>query len=202
MNKRYGRGKMGSVKPRSAALILLSACFVLGVLLGCLLASIFQKGSAEPLFSYLNGYFSVLEAGELSESSLLSTFWEIGRWPLFAGLMATTLFGVVALPALLLLRGFLLSYAVSVLVCLYGGADGFLFSAVIFGVPAFSSTLSLFIIGQLVLPDGTQAMNGRKRWDHRQLAVCSFAIFICLFLGTVIQHWICPALLNWIAAVR
>ena len=204
MNKRQVRRKPGA-PPGAAALLVLGAGFILGVLSGCLLASFSRGGSSAHLFSYLDGYFSLLETGGGAETTLFSTFWEIGRWPLFAGLMATTLFGVIALPGLLLVRGFLLAYAVSVFICLYGGWNGLLLAAVIFGVPALSSVASLFIIGRYVLcrhgrerPAGGREDNGTRK----RLLAAVFPVLLWIFCGTVIQHWISPVLLNRLALLR
>lgn len=204
MNKRQHQRKAGALPPALNALLLLGICSVLGMLFGCLLASFFQQGSAGHLFSYLDGYFSVMESGGRTETTLFSTFWEIGRWPLLGGLMATTLFGVIALPVLLFIRSFLLSYAVSVLICLYGSWNGLLLAAVIFGVPALSSVISLALIGKDVLCHrGREHHGGREEPAARNLLIkTTFAVLLCVFLGTVIQHWISPVLLNQMSFLR
>ena len=205
MNQRYVRKRVYLANSGSHPLIFLCISFLLGIISGCALASFSQKESPAHLFSYLDGYFSVLESGGYSKASLLSTFWEIARWPLFAGLMGTTLFGVIALPALLCLRGFLLSYAISVLVCLYGGWRGLLLAFVVFGIPALCSVISLFIIGWNVLHHHHELRKNRSKaaftTQNQQLILSLFAVILWTFFGTVAQHWITPVLLNRLASM-
>ena len=195
MHQRHNHVERTALRPHRGTLVFLSACFTLGAGAGCLLASFFQKGSFTHLFSYLNGYFSILQSSESSGNPLISTFWEICRWPLFAGLMGTTLFGVVAVPALLVLRSFLLSYAVSVFVCLYGGWYGLLLSLSLFGVPALCSVVSLTMIGWNILFRHFNPQKGKGK-DEKRLVSSILFILIWLVAGTIFQHWISPALLS------
>ena len=203
MNRRYRAGEVTLGSPSLSPLILMTACFALGLFLGCLLASFFQESGDPHLFSYLDDYFLLLENGGEMESSLLATLWEVLRWPLFAGLMGTTLFGVVAVPVLIFLRGILLSYALSVLVCIYGGWRGSLLSLCIFGAPALCSVVSLFLIGWVVLHHHAHGRGSSHRGetDLQRLLSCLLALFALVAAGTFVQHWICPALLRQLVSV-
>ena len=53
MNRRYRAGEVTLGSPSLSPLILMTACFALGLFLGCLLASFFQESGDPHLFSYL-----------------------------------------------------------------------------------------------------------------------------------------------------
>ena len=203
MNGRQQVGRAWFGSSSLPPLILMTVCFTIGLFLGCLLASFFRESGDPYLFSYLDDYFMLLENGGEMECSLFSTLWEVLRWPLFAGLLGTTLFGVVAIPVLLFLRGILLSYALSVLVCIYGGWRGLLMSLCIFGVPALCSVISLFLIGWVVQDHYARNRGNARRGElsFRRILSCLLTLLILIAAGTFTQHWICPALLRRLASV-
>ena len=203
MNKRHNLSGIKTQHPDFSSLMILSSCFLVGVCAGCILAAFFQQGSDPHLFSYLDEYFSVMEKGGKNEINFFSTVWEFIRWPLLAGLMGATLFGVIALPVLLCLRGFLLSYAISILISLYGGWYGLLLALCIFSAPAFTSVAILFLIGRIVLCRHIHGQSGTQKGNVGRLQMQKILVMslVWIAVGIFLQHWICPALLRGLAGI-
>lgn len=201
MNMRHRRGGDGPIAGRLPALIFLAGCFGIGLIMGCVLASYLGQGVDVRLSAYLDGYFSVVEQEGAAASSLLSTFWEVFRWPLAAGVFGLTAFGVVAIPVIFCVRGFLLSYAVAVFVQLWGGA-GLLLALSIFGLSAILSVTALFVVGLDTFEWGrtlTSAVRheGRERAPlKRRLLLHAGAAACWLTAGALLQHWLSPVLLK------
>lgn len=135
--------------PRSeqcSALLCLAVCFAAGAVGGCFFAGALDKDAAANLFDYFGGYFASIEDGQAPHLSLLFSVWEVVRWPLLAFVLGFTVLGVVGLPVTFCVRGFLLSYAVSVLVRLYGTV-GLVAALAVFGFSSFFVLPALFTLG-------------------------------------------------------
>lgn len=128
------------------ALVILSASFLLGCVVGCLVAG--GVGAAEhgALASYVESYLSAARAGELSAPSFFSVVWETLRWPLLTVLLAFTALGLVGIPVLFAVRGFLLSFAVASFVRVLGGA-GSILAFLLFGLSGLFTVPVLFVLG-------------------------------------------------------
>ena len=61
-----------------------AACFLLGGLVGCLLASHIGGGGQESLAAYVEGFLRAAQAGEITAPALASLVWDTVRWPLLA----------------------------------------------------------------------------------------------------------------------
>lgn len=109
------------------ALITVASAFCIGGLAGMLLAAQVGGGGHDSLAAYIEGYLAAAKSGSVVLSpGLLSVLWESVRWPLFAFLMGFTALGVLGIPTLFAVRGFLLSFAVSSFVRMFGGTGGIL----------------------------------------------------------------------------
>ena len=113
-----------------------AACFLLGGLVGCLLASHIGGGGQESLAAYVEGFLRAAQAGEITAPALASLVWDTVRWPLLALLLGFTALGLLGLPLLFAVRGFLLAFSIASFVRLFGGAgclkSGFIGVAVLF----------------------------------------------------------------------
>ena len=67
-----------------------AACFLLGGLVGCLLASHIGGGGQESLAAYVEGFLRAAQAGEITAPALASLVWDTVRWPLLALLLGFT----------------------------------------------------------------------------------------------------------------
>lgn len=124
-------------------LILMLVCFLCGVLIGFALA--YFGGSSEALRSYLQDYLRLAARGNL-ELSFFSVFWDCIRWPLLVIVFGFTALGVLAIPALLLVRGFLLAYTATCFSVLLG-RSGFAASAILLAVAGFLVLPVLLVLG-------------------------------------------------------
>jgi len=198
VNTRYLRSISSETYVHIPSLVIIILLFSFGLTMGCAFASFLRPDADSLLFSYLNEYFTLLNSGKSGGSpSLPATFWEFFRWPLFATLIGTTLIGTFTAPALLLLRGFLLSYAISVFIRFWG-TDGLLWAAVIFGLPALCSVVSLFIISLDIL-----SFHRSINDSIAKTTVFSHLLFtaIILSVGSLIHHWLSPVLLRLLTVV-
>lgn len=124
-------------------LFTLLICFSVGALCGFLLA--FLGEPSIELENYLLDYFGLVSERELG-ISFFSVFWDCVRWPLFVILFGFTAFGVVLIPLVFLIRGFLLSYSVASFGVLLGD-KGVAVAAVLFGISVLLILPVLFVIG-------------------------------------------------------
>lgn len=123
-------------------LTVLLLCFFVGAFGGFLLATIGTFGGE--LRGYLSDYFALAAGGRLS-ISFFSVLWDVFRWPLAAAAFSLTPLGVGAIPALLMIRGFLLSYAAACFGALMG-VEGAAVAAAVFGVTALFTVPALLVI--------------------------------------------------------
>ena len=201
MSMRYGRGGDGPVAGRLSALIFLALCFGAGLALGCCFASYLGGEAGSCLSDYLGGYFSLIRENGAERPSFFSVLWETARWPLAAGALGLTAFGVLAVPGIFLARGFLLSYSVSVFLLLFGSA-GLPLALSVFGLSCVLSVCGLFAVGPDAFEWGKAAVaapakDGRDRAPlRRRLIYHSASAAAWIVFGSVIQYWLSPALLR------
>lgn len=176
-----------------AQLVVLFSCFLLGVAAGCFWAFLGRPHSG--LESYLSDYFFLAAQNKL-RLPLIATFLECIRWPLAAVLFMFTPFGLVAIPALVLLRGFFLTYSVTCLGILFGN-NGLTISLLLFSVTLILELPAFFMLccevfrcsqfKKLTSPPENQA---RFRWE---LLLMGSGILI---LATALQLTAIPGLLS------
>ncbi|MCL2030780.1 MAG: hypothetical protein FWG93_04475 [Oscillospiraceae bacterium] len=104
-------------------LSLVSFVFILGVTAGALLAYRVDAGPDSALNAYLRDYAGLLRTGGAAAAPVWRTFLDVFLFPSLVFLSGFTLPGVAAIPLLLLVRGFMLSFSVTALVAVLG-TDG------------------------------------------------------------------------------
>lgn len=128
------------------ALVILSVSFLIGAIAGCLLAGGVAEAENGTLATYVEGYLAAARSGTLTAPHLLSVLWETMRWPLLTVLLAFTALGVIGIPVLFAVRGFLLSFAVASFVRVLGGA-GSILAFLLFGLTGLLTVPVLFVLG-------------------------------------------------------
>lgn len=98
------------------------------------------------LHAYVTGYLTAARAGEAAPPHMLSVVWSTIRWPVFAVLMGFTGLGLLGIPVLFSIRGFLLSFAITSFVRMFGGVGGVL-AFLTFGVTGLVAIPVLFVLG-------------------------------------------------------
>lgn len=181
-----------------------SACFFLGGLTGCLLAGCVDGGGQESLAAYVEGFLRAAQAGETAPPALAALVWETLRWPLLALLLGFTALGLLALPLLFAVRGFLLAFSIASFVRLFGGT-GCLLALLVFGVGGAFSVPALFVLGvQSFMTARTLAgrvwgeskaapLYGRAYW--LRCGGCAAALCVCMLL----DGFAVPALVSGLA---
>ena len=186
------------------ALVVVSAAFALGGVLGCGLAAQVGGGGGDMLHAYVTGYLTAARAGEAAPPHMLSVVWSTIRWPVFAVLMGFTGLGLLGIPVLFSIRGFLLSFAITSFVRMFGGVGGVL-AFLTFGVTGLVAIPVLFVLGvqglaaaRLLagqcLGDGKRSLPfGRSYWVR--CGLCSAALCLCALL----EYAAVPALVRLVA---
>lgn len=183
------------------ALAILSVCFFAGGLAGCLLAARVGGAGETSLNDYLEAFLLAAQEGAVDIPVLWSQIWDTLRWPLFTLLLGFTALGVLGLPVLFGVRGFLLAFSIASFVRAFGSA-GWLLACLVFGIGGVLSLPVLFIMGvQSLLSARALAARvrgdgkGRVLWGRACLircAMCGGAICVCILL----ERTVVPALLT------
>lgn len=140
---RCTRRTSGASRIKRPGLFIVFACFLIGAFLGLFFMYLCDPGDG--FRSHLEDYFVLASHGILNVS-LGSVLWDCISWPFIASILGLTAAGVIAVPALFLLRGFLLTYTTVCLGALFG-MDGVAVAAALFWVSAILVLPALFLIG-------------------------------------------------------
>lgn len=187
------------------ALTVCGICFFLGGLAGCILASYISGSGSECLIDYLQDFLSEAREETLPAPALFPLICEVARWPLLTILLGFTALGVLALPLLFIVRGFLLSFSIASFVRVFGTA-GSLLSFLIFGVSGSLALPVLFVLGVQSLTASShlagrafgerkETCYGKSYWFHCGLCAC--ALFLCVLL----EYFVVPVLVTDLAGV-
>lgn len=182
-------------------LVILSACFLAGGLTGCLLAAQVGGAGETSLNDYLIAFLLAAQEDAVDIPVLWAQVWDTLRWPVFALVLGFTALGILGLPVLFGIRGFLLAFSIASFVRAFGGA-GWLLACLVFGIGGVLSLPVLFILGvQSFLSARALAARvrgdgkGRVLWGRACLircAMCGSCVCVCILL----ERTIVPALLT------
>ena len=188
------------------ALVILSVCLGAGGLTGCLLAARVGGAGETSLHAYLEAFLAAAQGGAVDIPALWSQVWDTLRWPLAALLLGFTALGVLGLPVLFAVRGFLLAFSIASFVRAFGGT-GWLLACLVFGIGGALSLPVLFVLGvQSFL--SARALAARVRGDGKgrvlwgrdcliRCAMCGGVLCVCILL----ERAAVPALLSGAAGV-
>lgn len=130
------------------ALLVLAGAFLMGLIAGTLMAGMVSGVGGDALSVYLESFLAMARTGDADTPALLPLLWELFRWPVAAVLLSLTLAGLVCLPLLFALRGFLLSFAIGSFVRMFG-CVGCLLAVPVFGISGLAALPVLFVLGVL-----------------------------------------------------
>lgn len=204
MKKRVWKVFDLSASGGGAVLFILSAAFLAGAAAGCLLADRVGGDGSSALADYLSAYLDAAVAGALARPEILSLIWENVRWPLLLAVLSVTPVGLLTLPVLFLVRGFLLSFTIASLFRVLG-TSGLAVAFVLFGFTGILSIPVLFVLGvQGYLLSGAIAGRlmgeGRRRLrPDRPLLFCCGACAAVLCVCCFLEYHLVPALLEPLA---
>lgn len=188
------------------ALGIIAAAFSLGALAGMLLVSQVGGSGHDSLSAYLESYLRAAQAGTAAAPGLAAILWETIRWPLFTFLMGFTALGAVGVPVLFAARGFLLSFAVSSFVRMFGGA-GAILAFFSFGLTGMVAIPTLFVLGVQSFAAAHKLAVGARGGGKRPVpfgqaylirsGLCAAALGLCVLM----ECWAVPALLRSVAGL-
>lgn len=130
---RRKKWKVDLLSGQAAALILLSALFLIGSVIGCVTAGLIRDPSGA-LLDYVRGCLELLTHDDAAPR-FISVLWGTFRFPVVAVLLGFTALGVAGIPVLFAVRGFLMCYAVAVFYRILGLA-GLVLGLILFGFSA------------------------------------------------------------------
>jgi len=185
-------------------LVLLPAFFMLGAAAGCLSALYIQTDLDGTLVSYVDGYLSLARAGNsgpLFLSALLNAF----KYHAIIVVCGLSGLGIVLIPGVMAVRGFLLTYAVTTFVRVLG-YGGLLLSAGIFGAQCLIALPCLLLLGYQAFGSArtlfSLSTGGKKigapaigRVYMLRTGLCAAALTV----GAVIDAYLTPLLVSLIA---
>lgn len=188
------------------ALIIVSASFLLGGLAGCLMSTFVGGAGQESLRAYLESFLSTAQNSGAAAPALTVQLWDILRWPVLALLLGFTALGVLGLPVLFAVRGFLLAFSIAAFVRIFGSA-GCLLAFLIFGVGGGFSVPALFVLGvqglgaartlaSRFLGEG-KAPSPYGRAYFLRCGGCAAALCVCV----VLERFAVPALVSGAAGM-
>lgn len=185
------------------ALTALSAAFLLGGLLGCLLAALSGGEGAEELGGYLTGYLALALENRLPRA-LWPLLWGQIKYLLAVLVLGLTALGLAGIPILFGLRGFFFSFSAACFCRVFGGR-GLLPAFFLFGLPALLWAPALFLSG---VSGFLSARQCRPPGDGRSAAPPGGAWWcragLCVGLGLaagLLEYWVVPVLLRAAARV-
>ncbi len=198
--KRRRRVKLDLLSGDTAAVLLLGALFLLGGAVGCLIAGGIRGEAGNALQEYLKTYLTLAE-GNAVEVHFGEAVWEQVRFPLAVLLLGFTAIGVVGIPMLFALRGFVFAFCVSCF-CRLFGMPGLVPAIFLFGLPALVWAPALFVLGIQAM-GGSYSMLRRCMGDSQcpaffdgnywlRCALCGSAVAACVAL----EYWVFPALVG------
>jgi hypothetical protein len=204
MKKTHDKISLDSQKQNNTALYLLTAGFFLGGLFGCIFASSVSGNGSLALSSYIQNFLSASRDGTLHMPGVLASAWSILRWPLITILLSFSALGVIGIPVLFFIRGFLFAFCISSFVQVLG-KTGLLIVFVLLGPESLLSIPVLFIFGiqGLILAVKIKEKKSKPKPLRPYINNPSVALrnAICIFILICCIVWeilFAPMLLSWV----
>ena len=169
-------------------LFILATAFLIGGFAGCFFSSQADDIGNSAMSNYINGYLCQLDDQSINSISLL---WSTVQWPLFLLVFSLTPAGLIGIPTLFLIRGFLFSFAVAVFCRTYDtqglllafialGITGLLHIPVLFTCGVQGFLISGNLAGRLLGDSGKQPIIDRA--GLIRISICSVILFLCYLI--------------------
>ena len=198
MRRRYSGVRVFTVpsSPDKVAWILLPAAFLIGGVMGQLFAGV-KSGQLE---SVLTAYGTCIPAAAFTLREALSLLWQLFRTLMLAGILSFSALGVLGLPILFGVRGFLAAYAISALVRTWG-YRGLATAAVWVGGSNFILLALLLLIAVPGWVYAWELASGRrtgrilpKNYIPSCTGICLAGMLLVVFYQWLIYRYLAPTL--------
>ena len=180
-------------------LAVLSACFAAGAVGGFFLSA--AVGNNSELLDYLGLYFQSAAQGNGTSPSVGAAVWDLVRWPAIVLLLGLTPFGVVGIPLVMGVRGFLLCYAATTFARLFH-LPGMAAALAAFGVTVLIAVPVLFVVAADSFQQSLGRLPGASappvHWSQRTVVLAPCAGL--LILAVALQRAVMPALFSAVCA--
>ena len=180
-------------------LAVLAACFAAGAVGGFFFSA--AVGNNSELLDYLSWYFQSAAQGKGAVPSLGAAIWDLIRWPAIVLLLGFTPVGVVGIPLVMGVRGFLLCYAATTFARLFH-LPGMAAALAAFGVTVLLAIPVLFVVAADSFCQSLGRLPGAgaplARWSQRTVVLAPCAGL--LILAVALQRVVMPALFSAVCA--
>lgn len=194
-------------KTKNAALGILALFFLAGVVSGCIYSTRLSQDEniilAEQLTSLVYGGFS--------EPSFAYALLSACMYPMMCFLFGLTLLGVIAIPGVIAVRGFFLSYTICSFIKVFGAGGGIALSLALFAPSIVLTMPCLMMLGINGTVTSLTLLNAAVNRGTRpitapvvtsrlfaRLGIC-IAVFIVSALAEVyISPWLCSLAIKWL----
>lgn len=143
--RKQGTFRLDLLSGDLVATLLLGLSFLSGGTAGCIAAAGIGGAAGAALQDYLQAYLTLAEAQGI-DVRFLPILWEQFRYPVFVFLLGFTAIGMLGIPVLFALRGFLFGFSVSCFCRLFGSV-GMIPAMFLFGLPALLWAPAFFVLG-------------------------------------------------------
>lgn len=203
MNSRR-KWKAGLFSGDLSVLFLLCLIFFLGSIGGCIFAGFMDTSSESVLYQYVQGYISVLMQPDIS-LQLWPLVRDLFQFPMLTVALGFTAIGIIGIPALFAIKGFVFCFSVSVFFRLFG-FDGYLLTFLLFGFSAliwFPVLFHLGVRGMLASYCFVRRMSGVACYPslHYRHFICFGLCIAALSICVVLEYFVIPALLQVFAGI-
>lgn len=193
-----GKGKRSQLSGLWCVLCI-AGCFVIGGVLGCLLGAFAGEVGAGETERYLRDFLALARTQEISWT-LPAVLWNRGRWLLCCGLFGLSAVGIVILPVLFGVRGFLLAFGVSCFVRAFG-AVGLLPAVLLFGIPALLWAPGFLMLGMMCLRRSAHSVCKSELQSGGEVRKGIGAAGLFLILCVLFECCLLPRLLSAAAGI-
>jgi len=171
-------------------------CFILLILgfsIGCFIGSL-----VGPSLTYDSWLSDFLGLSKLQNMGIVSAFFHFSRFHLVALLLGSSFLGIVLIPALSCIRGYILSFTAASIISAYP-QNGLIMAAVILGIPALISLPCYFLLSIEGFRTATRIFHlvrGNSAPRKDRLLSCSLACLPFLAAGTLAELKLVPYLVS------
>jgi stage II sporulation protein M len=192
-------------KSHFIGLLLCGAMFLCGSIIGTFSAGLVRDGSS--LNAVLTGYLSAYLNGASLKPDLFAAVVDACKYHLAALFLGLSVLGVVFIPVLSAVRGFMLSYSVSAVVRLLGG-KGVWLALSVFGLRTIITIPCFFILSIYAYAASTyifrQSLSKNMKisaspFNSRTMIVCGVCLLI-LLASALIDTYLSPHLIGLAAS--